>query len=553
MISLKQYLRRRQIRQIRVRARAFRAFQRDGAAAFAHLDTARRMALIELPVPDWCGLGMVPKEHKRHVETLLRQKILNRVLFKSLLPELLASRHQAGRPVVIPVPPVWRQWLTRQGFTVSGWRCRMAWWKNQARTLASAVFQTARILFNIDHRPPAPPAGYAVLLNAPPNALPATPGDYDKALGLVRWYREHGLRLPQEEHNWMECPRRSGQWRGHQIDIVSHPLPGLRSARQRFRFLIASSRVLGSAILMTAIGAWWAPTLALEGIMLAHFRCLDGPSVASSYVFNNSSWIYRPLWTYEAEACGARVIMLFYSTNMQHLPWDDGRVSPIFPGYEIMSWSEYAVWNEEQRDFLVRMGHRDATYHICGRVDVEDTGDPAPEIPADTILVFDVSPFRPTRLAELGLVPPYYSSSNMQRFITDIVAAAECAGVNLVLKSKRSLRDMMDRDYRNLLDACARRKHVTVAAPTISIGRMPDNVLGAISIPFTSAALAAQQKGIRSIYYDPTAMVGPLGRSHAKSIAVLSNAEQLKAWMVELKAGRPPKASARPGPATGTG
>ena len=532
---LKRFLARRRLRQIRHLTRAFLALMRDGDAAADHMDRARRLALVRLPVPAWCGLGILPRDQAGRVEAMARQKIFASILYKHLFPELLTGSRDRSRPLVLPIPPAWRRWLEGEGFAIATWRCRLGWWREQLRSLAGAYYQTFRLALNLDRRPDAPESGYAALLNAPRNALPVRPGDYGEAKGLVRWYRDGDLRLPNEDFIWLECPSRRGQWQTDGIEIVSHALPRLRTPGQRARFLASALYVLTMGTLASAMGAWWAPKLTGEAVMLAYFKCLDDRSVASSYVFNNSSWIFRPLWTYAAEERGGRVIMLFYSSNMQPMPWTNGRISPVFPGYEIMTWPEYAVWNEEQRDFLIGLGHGGAAYHICGSVDLEDAGDPVPALPRDAILVFDVSIFRPSRLAQMGLVPPYYSAATARRFLEDLQTAADLAEVSLVVKSKRNVPHMMDRDYRNLMAAASQRPNVQIAAPTISIGRLPATVLGSVSAPFTSAALATDRRGIPSVYYDPTGQTPALRSAQSRTIDILTDVEQLTAWMIGLK------------------
>lgn len=42
-------------------------------------------------------------------------------------------------------------------------------------------------------------------------------------------------------------------------------------------------------------------------------------NLAKKYYFNQSSHIYRPLWTYEAEKKGSEIIFYFYSTNHNYI------------------------------------------------------------------------------------------------------------------------------------------------------------------------------------------------------------------------------------------
>ena len=50
--------------------------------------------------------------------------------------------------------------------------------------------------------------------------------------------------------------------------------------------------------------------------------------LAEEYMFH--SWTYRPLWTYEAERKGSRIILYLYSTNNEGFKTENGYRPPYF-------------------------------------------------------------------------------------------------------------------------------------------------------------------------------------------------------------------------------
>ena len=68
-------------------------------------------------------------------------------------------------------------------------------------------------------------------------------------------------------------------------------------------------------VLVLGVILWAVVSLAWDW-----WRGIPRPTVmgelAKEYLFTQQHSVYRPLWTYEAEAQGAEVTMYFYSTNI---------------------------------------------------------------------------------------------------------------------------------------------------------------------------------------------------------------------------------------------
>lgn len=538
MFNLRSILVRKTRARLRRLVRAHLWLMSNGREAAAHLETARVLLLHRLSIPSWGALGIVPEDYIDHVETVVRQRIGTKVLGSRLMPELMAGRHQRSLELNLPLPASWRSHLIADGFRVSAWRSRISWLVMQIGFLGGAFIRAGRLIRDRECGPATPADGYAVFVNAPRQALPRTPHAYGDAFGMVRWYMESPMRPPEETAAWVITPSLEDQWQAHGFDVTTGPFPSLGSLRRRLRFILAAARILIVGTVASGLGAWWIPPLLGEALLLAYIRCLNSSELARTYLFNNSEYILRPLWTYHAQACGSRVIMVFYSTNMQRLMWSDGTISPVFPGYEIMSWPEYAVWNKEQQQFLIEIGHADAKYHLCGRIDIEDSGDALPVLPKNSVIVFDVAPFRPSALARIGMAPPYYSASMAKQFITDVEAAISRAGLVMIQKSKRDAGTSLDTQYMRLLTDMSADGRMIAAPSSVSVNRLAYRAIAAITMPFSSAAIAAHSLGIASVYYDPTGQAAAFVRAQTDSIEVISDVDSLVTWLVCTKTAR---------------
>ena len=64
-------------------------------------------------------------------------------------------------------------------------------------------------------------------------------------------------------------------------------------------------------------GRWWHAFMLSEASNLRIVKLNKPNSLAREYLFNNTNFIYRPMWTYQAEHYGSQIILYFYSTNIR--------------------------------------------------------------------------------------------------------------------------------------------------------------------------------------------------------------------------------------------
>ena len=89
---------------------------------------------------------------------------------------------------------------------------------------------------------------------------------------------------------------------------------------------------------------WWNIILLKEASLSIVVRTHNSKTLAREYLFNNSAYIYRPLWTYEAEAKDSKITLYFYSTNCELFKQNKVN-SKMALGYQSMTWPRYLVWN----------------------------------------------------------------------------------------------------------------------------------------------------------------------------------------------------------------
>jgi len=114
-------------------------------------------------------------------------------------------------------------------------------------------------------------------------------------------------------------------------------------------------------------GHWWHPLLLKEAALAAHVRMQPPELMAKDYMFHNTGYLYRPLWTYQAEEQGSRVLFYFYSTNCEPFKRPDG-YPPLPYAWELMNWPHYLVWDTYQEEFVRRAVGERGDIHVVGPI-----------------------------------------------------------------------------------------------------------------------------------------------------------------------------------------
>lgn len=280
-------------------------------------------------------------------------------------------------------------------------------------------------------------------------------------------------------------------------------------------------------------GRWWYSMMLGETTKATHIRVQDPALLARDYLFHNSNWIYRPLWTYEAERQGARILFYFYSTNIEQFKQSGVYPAPLY-GWQTMTWSKYLVWDDYQETFLRRAVGDAAEVSVVGSISFH-SGVPAPsDLPARSIAVFDVQPMRDAVYQPLGIDIEYYVPRNANKFLTDIQEATRMAERFMVFKRKRDVGTRVHPSYERTTHWLSGASNYLEIDSDTSASALIEKCQAVISTPFTSTALIGRELGKPSIYYDPSGICEKDDRA-AHGIPILSTPAMLQAWLFELR------------------
>jgi polysaccharide biosynthesis PFTS motif protein len=470
-----------------------------------------------------------------HGEIVVRQYLLIRIGGLGLNQALLHALGKNGGKVIFPLPKEWQVTISKYGFDVANIRSSLLWYLYILGACLYGALQIAKVIFSgfkSLFQESSPPKNHVYFANLSSGNLPH--GIHgQKSYDIVSWYLQWSGRAQSIEavhHSVPNVPNKLMDG----VNLVFQPqaLPALIGLKAVARYTAWGVMACFIALMDCLRGRWWHALLLNQAALSAQVRLLPKTSLAYEYLFNNSGWIYRPLWTYDAEKVGSKIIFYFYSTNCENFKTSETEASIPY-GWQAMSWPNYLVWDKRQADFVkMSVGNEHeisivgSIWFQSGAVEVSILGDVG-------VAVFDITPHRKCRYITLGLDNEFYTPVVANSFMQLVSNAILQQGLVMNWKKKRSIGRTAHPFYRRLADQLVKSNHVRLIDPDISGVLVIEKSTAVISMPFTSTALIAREMGKPSVYFDPTGLLqNDDGAAHG--IPVLSNQTDLEAWLSDL-------------------
>lgn len=465
-------------------------------------------------------------------EIVVRQYLLVRIGGINLNRALLRALGKKQGKVVFPLPREWREILTQNGFEVARFRSALLWQGYVCALLLYGVLQIGKIAFAgiiSGERAVLNQKRYAYFADLGSGNLPQKING-SQSYDVISWYLQWPGRNQDIEaiHHSVagSVPITVGN-----IEVLSQrwALPVLKGWRSILNYAVWGVGASVRAVLDCLRGRWWHAVLLNQAALAAQARILPVDLLAREYLFHNSGWLFRPLWTYEVERRGSTITLYFYSTNCESFKRSDG-YPPISFGYKAMNWPRYLVWDEYQADFVRRAVGEQANISVVGSIWFQGSALEMPRIDRPGVAVFDVTPHRSSRYCILGDDSEFFIPAVANPFLEDVSKATRRQGHLMLWKRKRNIGRLAHPHYRFLADRIAESSHVVLIDPDIAASRVIESSFAVISRPFTSTALIAREMGKPSIYYDSSGMLQSDDRA-AHGIPILSGVDELEAWL----------------------
>lgn len=465
-------------------------------------------------------------------ELVLRQYLLLRIGGLDLNKALLKSASKPGRQVVFSMPSVWCDVIERHGFKVNRFRSMLLWQLFVLRFWILGVARATKILFDRkttdcpEFRNP-----YAYFADLGLSNLPIE-REGKESRCIVSWYMEwQGKRSDIQSIHHSVAALPSLKVDGYTVRMQTGPLPSFSTLKERMRFLLWMTTASILSVLDILRCRWWHAVLLNQAAFAAQARVVPKENLAAEYLFHNSNWIYRPMWTYEAQSLGALLFFYFYSTNAQ--PFNNvSRCLPAPYGWKAANWPRYLVWDQYQVDFLRAALGDSPEISVVGEIWFEDRPSGELCVADSTVAVFDVQPHRDSLYQLYALEYEYYVPDTATQFLADIHSVVSELKLGMAFKKKREIKSIAHPRYRSLLKSLEGEPGITFLSPTNSASCLIEKCFAVISMPFTSTALIGHLQGKPSIYYDPNGGVLK-GDCAAHGIEIIIGKEELRAWLLK--------------------
>lgn len=468
-------------------------------------------------------------------ELVTRQFLLTRVLSYDFNKKILAALGNGTRRVTHPLPRPWRKVLEQHGFRADTNGNHFLWigylllyWLFGAKIIFSFLFEGVKSIIRGTY-PKACDYAYFDSLSAA--NLP--PAGVSSSQDIFHWYHQWPNRASHIDRLCHGIPK-ALDTSVDVIPVVSVPsaIPVLASVKKIGLFAVWSIRAASQGLAGLITGDYHYALLLSEAAKAAKLRLADPKTVARDYLFHNAHWIYRPLWTYDAEQAGARILFYFYSTNIEgfKLP----RQKQIQANsWQIASWPHYLVWDRWQADFIRNTVSREKKIEVTGPIWFSQGMAAALPVTENYVVVFDINPLRDARYYMFAEPVEYLVPAVVNHFLLDIYAASSDLGLHMVLKRKRDIGNLLHVSYKKILDQLASQKNFSLINMETSVIQLVEVSSMVISLPFTSTALIGRELGKPSCYYDPSGLV-QADDPAAHGIPVLSGPSALAKWMKEM-------------------
>jgi polysaccharide biosynthesis PFTS motif protein len=479
---------------------------------------------------------------KNHGEVVVRQFILTKLISR-LGKAVLYGYGREKQRLLFPLPPRWRHIVIGHGFKLEKYLSMMSWNALVLFFLIRGYYYIFKLAL----------LGFAQIISHGKNQL----GLYaffdslsEKNLPLaarcgishdiISWYLQWDERAGCLDSICHTAHSSVSPFtaQGIQVQSISSPIPLPRTAWSVIRFIAWGTAASLIATFDLLRGRWWHALMLAEAAKGALIRISKADRLARDYLFHNSSWIYRPLWTYDAEARGSRVILYFYSTNCQPFKRDDMDPSRSYYGYKAMSWPHYLVWDNYQANYLKDIVKINSRIDVVGSIWFSSSCVSLPLLPNRAVAVFDIQPLRKALYNTLAVDFDYYTPFTVNKFLIDVSDVLVRINCVMVLKRKRNIKNLTHPSYRRELINLERLDGFVEIDPDLSAITLIDKCLAVISLPFTSTAILAREADKPSVYYDPHSVLQKDDPA-AHGIEIIQDKDRLCIWLIEAINGSP--------------
>lgn len=266
---------------------------------------------------------------------------------------------------------------------------------------------------------------------------------------------------------------------------------------------------------------------------ISKYKCLKFKNIKNieRFYFDNNYMFNRPLWTFSEKIPREKVIVYFLSSNFEFIKFNNTEDIP-HSGYISLDWNNYLIWDNRQKEILKKFLKKKKIDEIIfnvlspipNRASLNDQYEK--RLNDNSIIIFDVQPYRMARHIHLGYPNSYYTFQNIKKFYDDILEIFNNKNLKIFYKRKRDT-DNLDKRYLNYLNKLVKKESLIEIDSNINVFNLFENdlKLKTISLPFTGPAYISQYYRKKTCFYDPS---GKILENHNDTVKLLTDKESLR-------------------------
>lgn len=497
----------------------------------------RELALFNLEIDSKKFSATIMGAGRNSPEIILRQYLLVRVGYTNFTSSLLyASANKNGR-ILFPLPKKWRIKVEREGFAVNHFGSCVLWqlylwimfFYGAIKIYEVIIKSVISIIFSRKNTKTNSISKYSYFSDLTGANLPninINGKHYDVVSWYINWNRKP-FGIKSVRHNVIGAePFNSGKIL---VDFQDGPIPNFSNWLSIIKYTIWASAAILIAMFDLVRGRWWHAFILNQAALSGKARFVPSNNLAREYMFHNSTWLYRPLWTYDVALRGSEVTLYFYSTNTEYFLTSDN-YGPLYFGYKSMTWQKYLVWDTYQKDFIHRAVGSGVRIEIVGPINFNGGLTTLPKLDKPLVAVFDMTPYRASRYCLLVPEDEFHTPAFVNKFLEDIQSSLGKFNLLMAYKPKRDIGKRSHPLYRKMLSSIDQFDNVIKVDPRTSANYLIESSCAVISSPYTSTAVIAKEMGKPSVYYDPSKKLRRGDRA-AHGVQIIQSENELNEWL----------------------
>ena len=466
-------------------------------------------------------------------ELLIRQFLLMRFGYFNFNRSLYYSKGLKKSIFVHPIPKDWYYIIEKNNIKINRFKCNLLFILNQFIHFFLGLFSIFGVVFsNFKFSNKVYKETYSVFYNAVSEKCfyhQANNKKNNSSYSLLDWYINNKNTKEQRIKLIIHNKKiNSFKYGNTKVLYMKNLFPRLDF--HMYPLFFFHSFILSLISLISIfLGKWYYSLLLKDTIINTYVKYCRIELLAKQYLFDNSNFVYRPMWTHEIEKKKSDIICYFYSTNCREIEIGK-KDSTIGWGYGAMNWPIYYVWDNYQKRFIQEMSNLNKKIITNGPIYFIDKNVALKNLNKKIITVFDVHPRRESIIRSRIEPIFYYNKNTICKFLEDIFSLSNELNFHIYLKQKRKLTSEIHCKYRNLVKKISAQENVTMIDSDVSPVRLIKNSDLSISVPFTSSSLYAREMGKKTIYYDSQKIISKKNiASHGLEIVL--GKEELRNWI----------------------